>query len=186
MDPQLKQRVVGAAVLVAMGVLFIPIFLDQAQQETNDPIVLTRESDPPSGFNSRVVPIDDEQMERVERGIDATADDFVESTVAPQEQPLSSDGQVRQPESDSVIAPRTGVTAWVVQLGSFASEKNAKGLITKLKKMNYTAFIEPYQDHEKSAFRVRVGPELSKQAAQKIRTALADDMAIDGIVMRYP
>jgi DedD protein len=185
MDPQLKQRVVGAAVLVAVGVLFIPIFLDQAKDEHPNPISIAREIEPPSGFNSRVVPIDDAEMERVERGIDAASEEFVESAVAAQE-PSDHSGGTQQSPTEPTIAPRTGVTAWIVQLGSFASEKNAKGLIGRLKKKKYTAFIEPYQDGEKSAFRVRVGPELTKQAAERIRAALVVDLEIDGIVMRYP
>ena len=186
MDPQLKQRVVGAAVLVAMGVLFIPIFLDQPEDRDPDPISIAREVEPPSGFNSRVVPIDDAEMERVERALEAAPEEFVESAVAPQEPSNRTDSQSQKTLSGPTVAPRTGVTAWIVQLGSFTSEKNAKGLVSQLKKKNYTAFIEPYEDGKKSAFRVRVGPELTKQAAQQIRTALAADLNIDGIVMRYP
>ncbi len=180
MDPQLKQRVVGAAVLVAIGVVFIPIFLDETARENEISTGLGVESAPPQDFNSRVVPLDDKMMEQVERAMDATPQELTK----PQDW---SGGPPRVPEPASeVTTPRTGVTAWVIQVGSFSSEENAKALVDKLRNGGYTAFIEQLRDGTKQVFRVRVGPELTKVTADKIRDELAKDIDLDGIVMRYP
>ncbi|MDA0823027.1 MAG: SPOR domain-containing protein [Proteobacteria bacterium] len=211
MDPQLKQRVVGAAVLVALFVVFIPVFLDQSDDEPVDTLPIFEEFDPPEGFNSSVVPIDDETMDKIEHAMNANSDQLieygaiespssndldveldsestpvVESTVI--DSPSSDDSSVEPaPQSaPTEAAPRMGVTAWVVQLGSFSSEDNAKVLMAQLKKKNYTAFIERFQDNSKLAYRVRVGPELTKNAAEQVRNKLAKQLDLQGIVVRYP
>lgn len=189
MDPQLKQRVVGAAVLVALGVVFIPIFLDETGDDREQVIPFGIEATPPGDFNSRVVPIDDDTMEQLERAMDlppeelAEPQDWSNETADPAE--LTPDLGI-SPAGTPPAAPRTGVTAWVVQLGSFRSEENAIALVEKVKKGGYTAFIEPLHDGGIVVYRVRVGPELTKVAADQIRDKLAQDAAVNGIVMRYP
>ncbi|MEX2479788.1 MAG: SPOR domain-containing protein [Gammaproteobacteria bacterium] len=65
MDRQLKQRVVGAAVLVVLGVIFIPLFLDQRPHPTELPEVVPV-SPPAREFVSPVAPIDDHEMDALE------------------------------------------------------------------------------------------------------------------------
>ncbi|MFT4562285.1 MAG: DedD protein [Gammaproteobacteria bacterium] len=186
MDPQLKQRVVGAAVLVALFVVFVPVFLDQSDDEQIDTLSTFEDFDSPQGFNSKVVPIDDETMDKIEHAMNANSDQLIDSGAI--ESPNSSDtGVLLEPQSAAnPMAPRTGVTAWVVQLGSFEREDNAKALAVRLKKKKYTAFIEQFQDNSKLAYRVRVGPELNQSAAEQIRGELAKQLDLQGIVMRYP
>jgi DedD protein len=191
MDPQLKQRVVGAAVLVAVGVVFIPIFLDQTGDEQQPALTIGTETAPPGDFNSRVVPLDDETMTRAERAMELSPEELAQpqdwgdkAAVSPESTP-APDRSTRAP-AVPVDAPRTGVTAWVIQLGSFDVEKNAMGLVERLKKDGYTAFIEPLRDGAKVLYRVRVGPELTKPVAERIRDKLAQDVDIKGLVMRYP
>lgn len=174
MDLQLKQRVVGAAVLAALGVIFIPIFLDDKHDEKDLLLAPRVESAPAGDFNSRVVPLDDRFIKQVERAMDATPQELIKS------RHWSRDSE------GAVVTPRTGVTAWVVQLGSFSTEGNAETLVEKLRIDGYTAFIEQLPDDSKLAYRVRVGPELTKKAAGKIRDQLAKRLKLDGIVIRYP
>ena len=181
MDPQLKQRVVGAAVLVAIFVVFVPIFLDETGGRHDMPVPISIDSVQPGDFNSRVVPLDDVMMEKVERAMDATPQELVK----PQDW-SSTNATATETPTVPVIAPRTGVTAWVIQVGSFSREDNAKALVEKLNKGGYTAFIEQLQDEGRLVFRVRVGPELTKVTADKLRDKLAKDIDLDGIVMRYP
>jgi len=188
-DPQLKQRVVGAAVLVAVGVVFIPIFLDETGVDQERDIPFGIGAAPPRDFNSRVVPLDDDAMERLERAMDLPPEDLAESQDWSKDTATPTEST---PEADTVSpaatvgVTRTGVTAWVVQLGSFSNEENAVALATKIKKGGYTAFIEPLQDAGKVVYRVRVGPELTKVTADQIRDKLAQDIEVKGIVMRYP
>jgi DedD protein len=201
MELQLKQRVVGAGVLVAIGVIFIPVFLDHTVEEKPDTFALDRPAQSDLSFSSRVVPIDAATMTRIERAMDASPDELAVSmeATATSVPPLADAGQVvdhRHPNepitsamlvvAEDIVVPRTGVTAWIVQLGSFGSEENAAALTGRLKEKNFTAFVEPFGEGATLAYRVRVGPELTKEDAERSRTQLAQDIAIDGIVMRYP
>lgn len=224
MDAQLKQRVVGAAVLVALGVIFIPLMLDNGS-DPGPAVDLDIGSPAPTDFSSRVVPIDDATMERVERAMDARPETLTDPApagdglpdamiteaesepvtdvapdVAPEaaqepvaqspQKPSSAGEPVRAPAGSNVAEtatpPRTGVDAWVVQLGSFTTQANADGLVERLKKSGYTAFIEPSDDGGKTTYRVRVGPELTKLTAKRIRDDIAKDVELKGIIMRYP
>lgn len=65
MDKQLKQRVVGAAVLVMLGVIFIPLFLDQGDLNTDVDDVADVPAMPEDDFSSRVIPLDETEIERL-------------------------------------------------------------------------------------------------------------------------
>lgn len=193
MDAQLKQRVIGAAVLVAIGVVFIPLFLDETSENMEPVPPFEADIAPPSDFNSRVVPLNDAEVDELERAMDSTpeqmtqAEDWEEESLpTPTPEPGEADEAVPVEASAPVTAPRTGVTAWVVQVGSFSSEANANGLLEKINKAGYTGFIEPLRDGDKVTYRVRVGPELDKLSADQIRDKLAKEVELKGIVMRYP
>lgn len=221
MEAQLKQRVVGAAVLVALGVIFIPLMLDNGG-DSGPAVDLDIGSPPPADFSSRVIPIDDATMDRVERAMDAPAGEFPDQAQPSEELPVpviaepvtapaGESADEVAPEPDMQTAPsvaeekaqepaipaaaktlksplpaRTGVTAWVVQLGSFTTQANADGLVQRLKKAGYTAFIEPLDDGGKPTYRVRVGPELTQLTAERMRDEIAKNVDLKGIVMRYP
>lgn len=202
MDAQLKQRVVGAAVLVALFVIFVPIFLDDSTTVPLDPGPPIDDLERPQDFSSRVVPLDDAAMAEIERSIDAAPDELVRhDSLAPPTivSPTADTVDESQVTSDPVEAPaehrtstvspdpqRTGVTAWVVQLGSFTTQANAVALVEKLKTDGYAAFIEALDEKSKVSYRVRVGPELSQEAATQIRDELMKKIKMKGIVMRYP
>lgn len=203
MDSQLKQRVVGAAVLVALGVVFIPIFLDETNPDQQQAIPFEVDPTPPEGFSSRVVPLDDERMDRLVQAMDATPEELSapadwDDESAARDTPGSPitgqqddvDAGVMPPVDTPNMPPkapiRTGVTAWVVQVGSFGSEQNAAGLVESLNKSGYKAFIEPLRDQRSVTYRVRVGPVLTKAVADETREQLAKEAKVNGIVMRYP
>lgn len=225
MEAQLKQRVVGAAVLVTLGVIFIPLMLDNGG-DSGPAVDLDIGSPPPADFSSRVIPIDDATMDRVERAMDVPAGEFGDQAQPSEELPVteiadpvtapaseSADEVAPEPDMQSAPEPepsvaeekpqvpaipaaaktpkrpapaRTGVTAWVVQLGSFTTQANADGLVQRLKKAGYTAFIEPLDDDGKPTYRVRVGPELTQLTAERMRDEIAKNVDLKGIVMRYP
>ena len=108
MDQTVKQRLVGAAVLVALGVIFIPILLDSGP--VDDAPVIQHEFPDSANVNSAVVPVDEEQLAALREASEAGVDEL-----------RAGGGLAANDESAAGNdAPRTGVTAWVVQMGSFA------------------------------------------------------------------
>lgn len=77
------------------------------------------------------------------------------------------------------------VHAWVVQVGSFTTEKNAKGLRDKLRDKGFRAFLDVARTGKGKTYRVRVGPELDHKRAKALRAELEKKMKLKGIVLRH-
>ena len=182
MDDQLKQRLVGAAVLVAVAVIFIPMMLDDS--EINDPAVdeTNIPPRPQTGFSSRIIPLDVDDLEEPAGSAPSAATQPQNIT----ENAIDTDAGGEPQVDPASSGPRVGVTAWVVQLGSFASADNASALEERLKSSGYSAFVEKVLAREGVVYRVRVGPELLRADAQALRNQLDVEVRLEGIVVRYP
>ena len=78
------------------------------------------------------------------------------------------------------------LSGWVVQVGSFGREANALALRDRLRAKGYTAFVEKARTGKGLVFRVRVGPELERENAERLQTRLSKDFGLKAIVTRYP
>ena len=201
MERRLKERLIGAAVLVMLAVIFIPMILDNSV-ETETSIQGTNiPPRPETEFSSRISPLDESQMqlESVPDEIEVIKEDVVELLdESPKEVPDVPAEPESKPELEIVPKPAVektesepmGVTAWVVQLGSFSSEANANALNKKLRDAGYPSFVEPLRQQSGSmAYRVRVGPELLRSDAQALKGKLDKILKkekIKGLVVRYP
>lgn len=213
MDRQLKQRVVGAAIIVVLGVIFIPIFLDSGSIETQVPDVAKLPPAPPiEQFTSRIVPLEDEDIEQLQAEAsedlpplepivaeqpEAVVTEEIKvppAEVAPVPSPTPSpNAAVKKaaPEapladvSEEIAVPRASLEAWTVQVGSFADNNNARGLIKRLRDDGFPAYLERAVDNTTTTFKVRVGPQVSRAAAKSVAAELESKQKIKGLVMRY-
>lgn len=87
--------------------------------------------------------------------------------------------------STTPSAPRLGVQAYVVQIGTFVNHDGANGVRDKLKAAGFKVFTEETVVNGKSALRVRVGPELDRAVAERNRLRIASELGLDGVVLRY-
>lgn len=202
MEQGLKERLVGAAVLVILAVIFIPMLLDERQEED---IVITETNIPPkpesipvapeeTDFSSRIVPLQAEQpasgnIEKPETDQPQPANEITDTTTSKPPE------MTTRPESPPATAPvmeseepatGVGLSAWVVQLGSFSSKENADSLNTKLRKAGFRSFVEPLKQQDTTVYRVRVGPEIKRAEADALNDQLKISMQLDGIVVPYP
>jgi len=208
MEQGLKERLVGAAVIVILAVIFIPMLLDDTEDQE---IVITETNIPPkpenmplppsvderiipadSNFSSRIIPVQEEPaVEEVKEPVVQKTEEAVppaekKETTSPK--PAQTAGQKSAAAAGKNDEPATnvGVSAWVVQLGSFSSEKNAQELNQKLKQAGFRSFVEPLKQNNTTSYRVRVGPELRRSDAQIIKEKLKSTMQIEGIIVQYP
>ena len=201
MEQGLKERLVGAAVIVIVAVIFIPMLLDNAENrdvvitETNIPPKPETIPEPPeeNEFSSRIVPLQQE--------VPATGSINTESEPVPAPEP-APDEKIPEPVvSEQTTAGQTsttagvkneepatnvGLSAWVVQLGSFSSHENAESLNKKLRDAGFRSFVEPLKQKNTVSYRVRVGPELKRSDAEAINAKLKKTMQLEGIVVQYP
>lgn len=207
MNIQLKQRLVGALVLVSLAVVAIPMLLPGEGERAAS----LRGSSIPAEPDYRFAPLE----------AAPPAPPLAEAPPVPMEQPSeleaakpagkSKSAQNHPPEAsakpsskpsikpdlpiDAATSRKHAVSkkddgqamAWVVQVGSFSRAENAKALRDKLRKQGFTSFVEAVKDKSgKLVYRVRAGPEVRRDLADKLQQRLVRDAGLTGIVLRYP
>ncbi len=85
------------------------------------------------------------------------------------------------------IAAAGDAGGWVVQLGAFGAEKDARALRDRLRAAGFDA----YTDHVSGLsgqllYRVRVGPQTRHEAALSLRDRIKAQLGLSGIVASYP
>ncbi len=82
--------------------------------------------------------------------------------------------------------PRDPASAsWAVQVGSFSDKIKADILRRELQVRRFPAFVLTAQVDGKLMYRVRVGPELERNKAVRLRDRLAQDMSLTGNVVGH-
>jgi len=156
MEKALKERIVGAIVLVAVAVLVVPVFLDGPPSEGE--IISERVPLPGQGEQKlQTVVLDRDRDEPVPAQASSSARQSgrpVAAATTPAPQPLAQqDAPEVQPEPERATAKpiqSAGSTTgmWAVQLGSFANQENAEKLAADLRKQG---FPEPVVNRVRSA-----------------------------------
>lgn len=180
MDRELKERIIGAIVLVLFVVIVVPIFLDgpdndgkivseqvplpgQAGDE-NRTIVLERDrTEPVPTANSNSAPV---ETTRETEQLPPTVREAPEQVVAEAESaPPMTSTQASPPTTSA-----TGM--WAVQLGSFGSQENADKLAAELRKQGFAAFLSQLSTESGELHRVRIGPQKDRESADAMAERL--------------
>ena len=197
MHQRLKERLVGAAVLVIIAVIFIPMLLtgpidSSSITKTNIP------ERPTEKFTSKLVPLNDslKPIENSEKTEELEANQEIadvetlamsgESDALTTTDSIVDNAPQKQSTKNTVSDKKVGLTAWVVQLGSFGTKVNADKLNLSLRKEGFPAFVEPITKKGKTTYRVRVGPEILRADADELLKKIKTKMKLDGIVLSYP
>ncbi|NLQ18927.1 SPOR domain-containing protein [Marinomonas sp. M1K-6] len=78
-------------------------------------------------------------------------------------------------------APVVVADRWTLQIATFKSKDNAHRLVEKLKAANYAA----YSVTTNSLYKVYAGPELKREASEKMREEIKKKFSLTGIVIKY-
>ncbi|KAA3626066.1 MAG: hypothetical protein DWQ09_17705 [Proteobacteria bacterium] len=186
MDDRIRQRLVGATVLVALGVIFLPMLFDTPNRGW-------------LGEDRPLIPAPLQELQNLAESARMAAPPVV---TEPEQSDRSSStnqperSEVRDPparvadlpapsRSPRALSPDPQLATWAVQVGSFSSEENATRLRDKLRKLGFRAYTEEHEEDGKQATRVRVGPELDEERAKKLLEKLKAKARIEGIVVRH-
>jgi DedD protein len=200
----LKQRLIGASVLIALAVIFVPMFLDGAGHRERVAQNMHIPPEPNFKFEEKIPPLPEIGSERLR----APEDDPVFSfRPAPDSAPLSNSSSVdttpptkavtkAKPEvatrettaaaSKQKSESRAVVKGWVVQVGSFRQKGNAIALRDRLKIAGFAAFEERASGSAAPIYRVKVGPEQNRERANVLKAKLLAKQKLNGIVMSQP
>ena len=207
-----KRRLVGAAVLVALAVVFVPMLFER---ESLDPLPPIQENIPlaPVFEESRksevfLEPADSAAVEPAsgqptESGsLDLPPDDAQTSLpsadYAPAQEEAARPAPAAAPTTTRTAPPPVkpqapapkgrsdGMPSWVVQVASLGTAEGAAELEGKLRASGFSAFVEKAQVNGKLYYRVRVGPEVDRAGAERTAARLRQQQKLDTLVQSYP
>ncbi|MBF6037973.1 MULTISPECIES: SPOR domain-containing protein [Pseudomonas] len=209
LDKAYKQRMVGALVLVALAVIFLPMLFsrqDEQRQVVVDaptaphaPAVPQVQVEPvvvpePQALPQEPVPSDDEiaQQEAPTAPI-APAVPVAPAPAAKPVAPAPAAKATTPPAQPIAAAPtKPDITqsridanglsvSWSVQVASLSSRENAESLQKDLRSQGYNAYIRSSDGKN----RVFVGPLIERAEADRLRDLLDRQKKLKGFVVRF-
>jgi DedD protein len=185
MERKLKERIIGAIILVVFVVLVVPVFLDglpEGGEMVSERVPLPGQE----GHETRTVVLDRERTEPMpvatRANEPASSNDDTEAKPK-EEKPLpepvvetpiqrnqTQSAAEPEPEAPKPAASTTGM--WAVQLGSFSNEDNAEKLVDDLRKQGYAAFRSQIKTSSGPLQRVRIGPQKDRESAEDMAARL--------------
>jgi len=225
---RLRQRLVGAAVLIALAVLLLPIWLDGSglraprvepvptppkvaqpdkvevpapppqqmealknppkqlmpppQPAVSKPSDAEKSASTPSAASESKSPSSSSADSAAKSASSTKADQVAakETKPAPANPPESTKTEPAKTES---MPKAVADGKWVVQLGSFSDELNARGLQKSVSEAGFKVFVQPLFAKKGTVWRVRVGPFATREDANKATERLRERLGRDGLVM---
>ncbi|HZJ95003.1 MAG TPA: SPOR domain-containing protein [Thiopseudomonas sp.] len=203
-ENKLKQRIVGALVLIALAVVFIPMLFKQEEpvrEVTVQAPAMPAIPEVPQYPVEQVavpVPVPEPVLEVEDVWDDALIVDEPSALSQVPSAPIESvDGTQSQPAPDKVVEPvkvrpepvvsDTGIdknnlpVSWSIQLASLSNQTNAQNLRDSYRKKQYNAYVRSSGD----IHRVFIGPLIKRSEAQKLCENLKSRENQDCFVVRY-
>ncbi|MEG0861498.1 MAG: SPOR domain-containing protein [Pseudomonas sp.] len=211
LDKVVKQRMVGALVLVALAVIFLPMLFSredemrqvrveapeapaapsmaQVQVEpvaVPEPQVLAEEA--PVVVDESTAPVQTPSMPIAPAPPAAPAPVPAPAVAAKPATPPAAVKPQAQPAVASVAKPAAGKIdanglpiSWSVQLASLSSRPGADNLQKTLRSQGYNAYIRSAGGMN----RVYVGPLIERAEAERLRDAISRKQKLNGIIVRF-
>ncbi|CAH0540804.1 SPOR domain-containing protein [Vibrio marisflavi] len=159
MASKFQNRLVGTIILVAIGVIVLPDFLDGKKTHYQDDIasIPIKPSTSSDSENYKIVnPVQDTKS-LPKQPVEVTVDSG--NTTAAANQSGSVNVEVKQTTQQAKFKDN----AWIIQLMALKNADNAKNVVKDLQKRGYQA----HSKKENGFTRVIIGPNISKQKLQR-------------------
>lgn len=178
MDRRVKERLVGATILVVLIVLIVPELLSGPHRLPLPPLSVSL----PAPTRSVSVDLATSRATPTPQAADVSPPN---SQAKPAEAPsappsvttlgaqaaagtgLETRSSGAKSGTSNQAQPLPARNSWSVQLGSFSSKANAEKLVHQLKARGLSAYLVPSGSGSSSRFRVRIGPMPDREAAQR-------------------
>ncbi|WP_236169453.1 SPOR domain-containing protein [Pseudomonas atacamensis] len=211
LDKAYKQRMVGALVLVALAVIFLPMLFSRQDEQRQvaveapaapqpsampqvqiDPVAVPE----PQALPQEPVPTDEEVAEEAVPAAPAApaapaptipAQIARPATPPPVAKPIPAPAQpitsaTSKPDTTQSRVDANGLSvSWSVQLASLSSRASAESLQKNLRSQGYNAYIRSADGKN----RVFVGPLIERAEADRLRDLLSRQQNLKGFVVRF-
>ncbi|MGC5700493.1 SPOR domain-containing protein [Pseudomonas sp. NFXW11] len=210
LDKVYKQRMVGALVLVALAVIFLPMLFSREDEQRQvtveapaapqasvmpqvqvEPVVVPEQQVLPQ----EPVPVAEpvvQQQAAPSQPIAPVVAPVVASKPVPAPKPVATPVPVPQPQPQPVASAKPDTrpsridanglsVSWSVQLASLSSREGAESLQKTLRSQGYNAYIRSADGKN----RVFVGPLIERAEADRLRDLLGRQHNLKGFVVRF-
>lgn len=213
MEVRVRERLIGALVLVVIVVLVVPAILKGRGPEPTEPAsAQTRRVEVPIGEGPVTaddpglvpetvlpdampvaVPVEPPPAASKPAPTPAAKETVAATTKPPPPKAVDAPAPAAAKPAPAAAKPAPAVakpaptsqTAWAVQLGAYASRNKADRFVSDLRKRGFSAFVLEYRASGKVLYRVRVGPEQDRARAEAIAARLAKE-GYQPVVARHP
>jgi DedD protein len=208
-----KQRLIGAVVVVALAVIFVPMLFERESLDTLPPIqesmpraptlapnlktevFLSPQDSGAGGSDPAVGTVSQPLALPPAADLGSAAGQASLSRPAPAARavgakPESTAGKSTKagatPESAAPRGANGGMPSWVIQVASVPTAEAAAELEARLRSTGFAAFVEKADVNGKVYYRVRVGPELDRARAEQIAARLRERHRVNTLITNYP
>lgn len=185
MEPALKQRLIGAAVLLALAVIFLPMLIKGPAPESGvSDVSLDMPGSPDGEYETRELPL--VSPGSAPRGGALGMDAPVQSGAAlPTVDTTITPGQPAA-DADGMMPAATASGDYAVGFGSYASAADAQRVVGALRASRLPGYQEPVAGSDgRTLYRVRIGPYASQAEAEaaRLRAAHVGDVGAKVVVL---
>ena len=199
MTPAFKHRLLGTAILVTAGIIFLPDLLDGEKQIVKDDFKVIpdrpefkgvqQQSFDPEPFTQAAAEIASQPLDEQPLDIDSTEKELPSQqyTEAKVQQSEARPQEIEKPAVTPPANPALTQSAWVVRVGSFSKAQNANALVVKLQQAGFVTFTRDVVNSQGlNLTSVLVGPELRKERLEQQLPKLQQLTGIERLaVMSY-
>lgn len=190
MDPRLKQRLIGAAVLVALAVIFLPMLVQGPAPDSGvSDVPLSMPDTPHATYETRDLPLvipgnapdggavgmhsshpaatpgATPPVQTVDSGASSSHAVPMSNSTPATSVPLPQPTKI----ADEMLPAPTAGGDYVVDLGMYATTTAADAVISSLHASQLQGYREATTSKDKPAWRVRIGPYATRAAAEAAR-----------------
>ena len=200
MNPLLKQRLVGALVLVALGVVFWPLIF--VTPENRGPLVLQPMSQrpvidqtpisEPESYESSVapaLPAAPQNPQVMQDAADASTQTNAEAgaleSLPSRESVATPQPGADAPSADPLIDDDGFAVFYVLQVATVGSSDRAKEIVEGLRSRGYKAFSKRYVRVDDELYRVQIGPNAERDPLLKMKPEIDQALNVDSQILRY-
>ena len=214
MNDVLKQRLVGALILLALGVVFWPIiFVEPGERRGGEevqvpprPQVDTTPVAPPDLAGLRTSPKIEKEPEPVAEeptreiltlvpGDPVTSDDdsadaeperAAQPAPEPEPKPVADAPKTRSEPPVKPALDADGIPiSWILRVASVSNAERADQLRKELLGMGHKAYVKKVKSGERTLYRVYVGPKVEKSRLEGIQGEINQRFGVETLITRY-
>jgi DedD protein len=187
MEEGLKRRLIGAAVLASLAVIFVPMLFEEPPSQP-PPLPPLPSKPPEVDFASQM--LREEVPAVTPLAPREPAPEPTPPAAPPEPAPVAAAEPAPAPAPEPAperTEPPTGLAAWVIQAASLSSQENADRLVARLREADLpTPDPELVDIKGKRFYRVRVGPVVERAEAEAMLGRVSEIAGTRAQVQQYP